>query len=65
MIFYGHLKGDEALRKIGQVLREQAEKYNGIAGRYGGDEFMLIFEQIDLARPEENCRCYYRCCAGS
>ncbi len=50
--FYGHLKGDEALRKIGQVLREQAEKYNGVVGRYGGDEFMLIFEQIDMARPE-------------
>lgn len=43
---YGHLKGDQALQKIGQMLRQSAEKYSGVVGRYGGDEFMMILSDI-------------------
>ena len=43
----GHSAGDMALKKIGSILREYGVKYDGIAGRYGGDEFILILRDID------------------
>ena len=43
----GHSAGDIALKKIGSILREYGAKYDGIAGRYGGDEFILILRDID------------------
>ena len=44
--YYGHLKGDQALQRIGQLLRQSAEDFGGVAGRYGGDEFMMILSDI-------------------
>ena len=38
---FGHLIGDLILEKVGETLSEFA-KDNGFAGRYGGDEFLLI-----------------------
>ena len=35
------------MRKVGGLLREYAVKYDGIVGRYGGDEFILILCDID------------------
>lgn len=43
----GHMAGDMALKKIGMILREYSTKYDGIVGRYGGDEFILILQDID------------------
>lgn len=38
---YGHLKGDECLKEIAQILLDTAkEEY--FAGRYGGDEFVVL-----------------------
>lgn len=44
---YGHQAGDSALRKIGSILREYEKKYEGVVGRYGGDEFILILKDMD------------------
>ena len=44
---YGHSAGDIALKKIGSILREYGVKYDGIVGRYGGDEFILVLQDID------------------
>jgi diguanylate cyclase (GGDEF)-like protein len=38
---YGHLFGDEVLRHIGKVIREQLTDGDS-AIRYGGDEFILL-----------------------
>lgn len=40
---YGHLEGDHILSKVSAVLRS-LERHTGIyAGRYGGDEFLVIY----------------------
>lgn len=44
---YGHSTGDIALKKTGNTLREYAMKYDGLVGRYGGDEFILILRDLD------------------
>ncbi|GIQ71295.1 diguanylate cyclase [Xylanibacillus composti] len=37
----GHQKGDEALRAVASVIKETADDY-GIAGRYGGEELVMM-----------------------
>ncbi len=39
---YGHKFGDECLKEIGKSLIEVVGK-NGIVGRYGGDEFIILY----------------------
>lgn len=40
---YGHEGGDCALLHFAKILKAYEEKYNGIASRYGGDEFVFVF----------------------
>jgi len=42
---YGHLVGDEVLRGVATVLKEETTG-KGIAGRYGGEEFCLIITKV-------------------
>jgi len=47
---YGHLCGDKILREISNVLIENTINYadeRDIVGRFGGDEFCLLFKNID------------------
>jgi diguanylate cyclase (GGDEF)-like protein len=39
---YGHIEGDNALRKFAEVLRQAAVPYRAFIARYGGDEFCLV-----------------------
>jgi diguanylate cyclase (GGDEF)-like protein len=41
---YGHQKGDEILRKIGQLLKDTC-RTGDIAARYGGEEFALLLPE--------------------
>jgi diguanylate cyclase (GGDEF)-like protein len=40
---HGHAAGDEALRALGRWIREEVGA-DGIAGRSGGDEFLILLE---------------------
>lgn len=44
---YGHNGGDVALKSVGYVLREYEKKYDGVVGRYGGDEFVILLINLD------------------
>ncbi|MFI7586785.1 GGDEF domain-containing protein [Spongisporangium articulatum] len=45
---HGHLVGDEVLRKVATVMREQTREYDSCA-RFGGDEFAVLLPNSDLA----------------
>ena len=40
---YGHQCGDEVIRYVATLLNKGAIKNGGVAGRYGGEEFVVIF----------------------
>ena len=45
---YGHLTGDEVLEKIATLIRQNIRDTD-VAGRYGGEEFIIILPQADLS----------------
>lgn len=49
---FGHLYGDEVLSRVSEVVRGVIND-RGIAGRFGGDEFMIVFEEVS---SEEDLR---------
>jgi len=38
---YGHLPGDELLKRMGALLRENSREHE-VVGRYGGEEFLVV-----------------------
>ncbi|MGF1494780.1 MAG: diguanylate cyclase domain-containing protein [Microcoleaceae cyanobacterium] len=39
---YGHLQGDDCLKKVAQAIRATVKRPGDLAARYGGEEFVLI-----------------------
>jgi diguanylate cyclase (GGDEF)-like protein/PAS domain S-box-containing protein len=44
---HGHAAGDELLKRLGQLLRK-ALRDSDLAGRFGGDEFVVVMPQTEL-----------------
>ncbi|SDU61832.1 GGDEF domain-containing protein [Desulfobacula phenolica] len=44
---YGHIQGDLVLKKVGDLLSNSMRGVFDVAGRYGGEEFLLIFDEAD------------------
>jgi diguanylate cyclase (GGDEF)-like protein len=45
---HGHLAGDAALGRLGEILR-RATRGEDLAFRYGGEEFLLLLPEVDLS----------------
>jgi diguanylate cyclase (GGDEF)-like protein len=43
---YGHMFGDEILRSVATIIKNTVQQ-NGVAGRIGGDEFLVVLENIE------------------
>jgi two-component system, chemotaxis family, response regulator WspR len=43
---YGHLAGDEVLKKLGQTIRNCCERPTDLAARFGGEEFIVCLTGI-------------------
>jgi len=50
---YGHQAGDKALEVFGEVLRHEL-RGSDLAGRYGGDEFVMIFPHTSASEACES-----------
>ncbi|KAF2955144.1 GGDEF domain-containing protein [Marinitoga sp. 38H-ov] len=48
---YGHLKGDEILKEVSNIIKNSIRETDK-AYRYGGDEFIIIFENIDKQKAK-------------
>jgi len=49
---YGHVVGDNVLKKIAEVTKESIRVQDHI-GRYGGEEFLVVLEKCDLDTAKE------------
>lgn len=48
---FGHLAGDEALRRVGRSISTQIRE-NDFAARYGGDEFVVLIDGADSEKTQ-------------
>ena len=58
---YGHLAGDECLRRVTLVLSSCVRRAGELLARYGGEEFVMLLPGADLAQAVEMAhRCLER-----
>lgn len=50
---YGHKTGDVVLKRLAQLISENSISNNGLAYRYGGEEFLMIFKGASLKQTQE------------
>lgn len=56
---YGHLEGDNCLKRVAQVLGLAAARARDVVARFGGEEFVLVLPETDeaaAAKMAERCR---------
>ncbi|WP_227006691.1 diguanylate cyclase [Shewanella donghaensis] len=51
---YGHLAGDECLRVVSNLLKQQFKRETDIVSRYGGEEFILILPLSNALKIEQH-----------
>ena len=51
---FSHVVGDEVLRCVGEILRAH-RRLGDLAGRYGGEEFMLVFRNLEMRASTQIC----------
>lgn len=57
--YYGHIQGDECLKRVASVLACVATRSRDFFARYGGEEFILVLPETDEAaafKIAERCR---------
>lgn len=53
--FYGHLEGDRCIEEVAAVLKE-AESDRVFCGRYGGDEFVVLYSDMTMEEIEKTVK---------
>jgi len=56
---YGHIAGDECLKRVADVLKDVARRPRDVVSRFGGEEFMLLLPETD----ETQARTLAQACA--
>lgn len=52
---YGHIAGDECLTKLAEILSGTLFRPGDFVGRYGGEEFVIVLPDTDLAGAQHVC----------
>ena len=58
---YGHLKGDECLRRVAQAMAAGASRERDLCARFGGEEFVLLLPatgEDEARKVAERCRTF-------
>lgn len=50
---YGHVEGDECLKRVANILKDIGNKHQLFVSRYGGDEFVIIYENLNHKQIKE------------
>ncbi|MES2637591.1 MAG: sensor domain-containing diguanylate cyclase [Pseudomonadota bacterium] len=45
--YYGHIQGDDCLRRVAQVLSSAATRSRDFCARFGGEEFVIVLPESD------------------
>lgn len=45
---YGHLEGDECLKRVAQAIKGNVKRPADLAARYGGEEFVMLLPETDI-----------------
>ncbi len=45
--YYGHVEGDRIIQKVSNILKASSEHLTPFIYRYGGDEFLVIFQEFE------------------
>jgi len=56
---YGHIRGDDCLKRVGQILSSAAIRSRDFLARFGGEEFVLVLPETDAEAAKkvaERCR---------
>jgi diguanylate cyclase (GGDEF)-like protein/PAS domain S-box-containing protein len=56
---YGHIQGDDCLKRVAEVLKSGAARPRDFFARYGGEEFALVLPETDESGAEnvaQRCR---------
>ena len=61
---HGHPAGDRALQKIGALLHDTFRQ-SDTAGRYGGEEFIVILPETDMAAAQQKLESLRQLVAGT
>jgi diguanylate cyclase (GGDEF)-like protein len=51
---YGHLAGDQCLISVARALRRRASRNGELVGRFGGDEFLVLWPGVELDVARRN-----------
>jgi diguanylate cyclase (GGDEF)-like protein len=51
---FGHLAGDHCLVTVARAIQHRASRTGELVGRFGGDEFLVMWPGIDVATAQRN-----------